>query len=202
MLEWLQAPVAGEHLGGVTIAVRLVFAALAGLAVAAIYKASQTRSDNSHSLMTTLVLLTVLVAMTTVVIGDSIARAFGLVGALSIVRFRTVVEDTRDTAFVIFAVVVGMALGAGNWTVCLIGMPVVAAAAIGLGRINGAAPEVIPQKKLEIRFGAGNQPEAALAGAAFDLVYLVRLQDSQGLLPLVKAIHAIDGVQSVEVRDA
>ena len=50
--------------------------------------------------------------MVSMVIGNEIARAFSLVGALSIVRFRTVVEDTRDTAFVIFAVVVGMALGA------------------------------------------------------------------------------------------
>ena len=50
-------------------------------------------------------LLTILIAMVTMVIGNNMARAFGLVGALSIVRFRTVVEDTRDTAFVIFAVV-------------------------------------------------------------------------------------------------
>src|SRR3712207_7408096 len=57
------------------------------------------------------VLLAVLVALVTLVIGDSTARAFGLVGALSIVRFRTVVEDTRDTAFVIFAVALGMAAG-------------------------------------------------------------------------------------------
>src|SRR2546430_13730647 len=45
----------------------------------------------------------------TQVIGDNVARAFSLVGALSIVRFRTVVRDTQDTAYVIFAVVVGMA---------------------------------------------------------------------------------------------
>ena len=50
--------------------------------------------------------------MVTQVIGDNVARAFSLVGALSIVRFRTVVRDTQDTAFVIFAVVVGMAVGA------------------------------------------------------------------------------------------
>ncbi|MDZ4830382.1 MAG: hypothetical protein SGJ09_09330 [Phycisphaerae bacterium] len=48
---------------------------------------------------------------TTMVIGSSVARAFSLVGALSLVRFRTVVDDTRDTAFVIFALIVGMAAG-------------------------------------------------------------------------------------------
>src|SRR2546430_8185921 len=50
----------------------------------------------------------------TQVIGDNVARAFSLVGALSIVRFRTVVRDTQDTAFVIFSVVVGMAIGAAH----------------------------------------------------------------------------------------
>ena len=59
-------------------------------------------------------LLSILIAMVTQVIGDNVARAFSLVGALSIVRFRTVVRDTVDTAFVIFAVAVGMAVGAGH----------------------------------------------------------------------------------------
>ena len=52
--------------------------------------------------------------MVTQVIGDNVARAFSLVGALSIVRFRTVVRDTQDTAYVIFAVAVGMAVGANH----------------------------------------------------------------------------------------
>ena len=80
-------------------------------------------------MVATLVLLTVLIAMVTMVIGDSIARAFSLVGALAIVRFRTVVEDTRDTAFVIFAVAVGMAAGAGFLKAALVGLPFAAAAA-------------------------------------------------------------------------
>src|SRR3712207_7596331 len=61
-------------------------------------------------------------AMVTQVIGDNIARAFSLVGALSIVRFRTVVRDTQDTAYVIFAVAVGMAVGAGHPMLAASGM--------------------------------------------------------------------------------
>jgi hypothetical protein len=44
--------------------------------------------------------------------GDNIARAFSLVGALSLVRFRTVVRDTKDTAYVIVAVIGGLSAGA------------------------------------------------------------------------------------------
>ena len=57
-------------------------------------------NDEAESFTVTLVLLTILIAMVTQVIGDNVARAFSLVGALSIVRFRTVVRDTQDTAYV------------------------------------------------------------------------------------------------------
>lgn len=77
-----------------------------------------------------MLVLSVLIAMVTEVIGDSVARAFSLVGALSIVRFRTVVRDTQDTAYVIFAVAVGMAVGASNPWVAAIGIAVVAAGAV------------------------------------------------------------------------
>ncbi len=139
MPEWLVSNATSTPVRWDDIAWRLVLAAIFGFAVAAVHTASQRRAENTI-LFTTLVLLTILVAMTTIVIGDSIARAFGLVGALSIVRFRTVVEDTRDTAFVIFAVVVGMALGAGNLLACLIGVPVVSTSALVLSRSGVLGP--------------------------------------------------------------
>ena len=82
--------------------------------MAAIYFLTQRRGRaETASLVSTLVLITVLLAMVSIVIGNNTARAFGLAGVLSIIRFRTVVEDTRDTAFVIFAVITGMAVGSG-----------------------------------------------------------------------------------------
>ena len=55
-----------------------------------------------------------------VIIGDSIARAFSLVGALSIIRFRTAIQDPRDIGFVFYALAVGMAVGAGNPSVAIL----------------------------------------------------------------------------------
>ena len=63
--------------------------------------------------------------MVTQVIGSNVALAFSLVGALSIVRFRTVVRDTEDTAFVIFAMTAGMAVGAQNVVLALTGLVIV-----------------------------------------------------------------------------
>src|SRR5215211_3980727 len=108
------------------IAIRLACAAALGLAVAVVYFLTQRKKRaESASFVSTLVLLTILLAMVSMVIGSDIARAFSLVGALSIVRFRTVVEDTRDTAFVIFAVVTGMAVGLGYYVESLLALPLV-----------------------------------------------------------------------------
>jgi len=94
------------------IVLRLLFAAAFGIAAGAAYFLTQRKSrSEAASFVATMVLLAILLGMVSMVIGSNIARAFALVGALSIVRFRSVVEDTRDTAFVIFAVVVGMAAG-------------------------------------------------------------------------------------------
>src|SRR4051794_12126891 len=106
---------AALHHDWTQMAVHLCAAFLGGLLVSAIYRGTRPRSRITPSFPPTLVLLAILIAMVTQVIGESLARAFGLVGALSIVRFRTVVRDTQDTAFVIFAVVVGMACGAGSY---------------------------------------------------------------------------------------
>src|SRR5206468_250772 len=72
---------------------------------------------------------------------DNAARAFTLAGTLAIVRFRTVVDDSRDTAFVICSVAVGMGAGIGSYWVILLGLPVVllvVGTAAVLARSNGA----------------------------------------------------------------
>ena len=96
------------------VVLRLIVAMVMGGMVAAIYRRTRYASQTTSTFTVTLVLLTILIAMVTQVIGDNVARAFSLVGALSIVRFRTVVRDTQDTAYVIFAVAVGMAVGAAH----------------------------------------------------------------------------------------
>lgn len=222
MPEWLTKSFAVEQeLAPEQLFLRLILAACYGGCVAVIYRLSHGRHKADATLKTTLVLLSILIAMVSMVIGDSVARAFSLVGALSIVRFRTVVEDTRDTAFVIFAVIVGMGAGAGLLLVPLFGIPLVGAAAIFLSRLvdksqvaDGAA------SPLSIRLGLGHDPDVALhgvlnrhlesfrlvatgtarQGSALDLSYLVRLRPTTKLTALVTELNQIEGVQSVELR--
>ena len=135
-MDWLTSSFASDaRVSTVDAVLRLVAALLFGLSIAGVYRITRGPQVSRSSLIATLALLTVLIAMTTVVIGDNVARAFSVVGALSIVRFRTIVEDTRDTAFVILAVGVGLAVGAGFLIVPLIGLPISFAAAFFFHRL-------------------------------------------------------------------
>lgn len=118
MFDWITAALAeGDSIPADVLAMRLATAVALGVASTAIYRAMRNSWSGRASFEATLVLLAIVIAMATQVIGTNVARAFSLVGALSIVRFRTVVRDTKDTAFVIMAVVLGMAAvqGRGWW---------------------------------------------------------------------------------------
>lgn len=204
------------------ILLRLGLAAGFGLAASLAYylTARKSRSE-AASFVATMTLLSILLGMVSMVIGSNIARAFALVGALSIVRFRTVVEDTRDTAFVIFAVVVGMAAGAGAYLVAAIGIPIVGLVAWLLawwgrgGEPNGAKPGAT---RIVVRVGAGVDPAPGVAavlakhadpvslvsastarqGTALDLTYSLALRDAAAPLALIGELNRTEGVQGVE----
>jgi cytochrome bd-type quinol oxidase subunit 1 len=198
---------------------RLVASMLLGGVVAWIYQRTRPESETSSSLAITLVLLSILIAMVTQVIGDNVARAFSLVGALSIVRFRTVVRDTVDTAFVIFAVAVGMAVGADHPSVALSGIGVVGVAAWVMTRRQAAAESQVTYL-LQVRVGLGHDVETLLApalsaharsrrlvsmstakqGMAIEATYRTELQKEQSAGELVKALNRIEGVQSVSIN--
>ena len=71
--------------------------------------------------MITNVFVSVIVCMVIMIIGNNLARAFALVGALSIIRFRTVVKDTKDTAYIFWSLASGMATGTGSYFLAFAG---------------------------------------------------------------------------------
>lgn len=107
-------------------ALRLLLAFVLGVFIVNIYRWTHAGIPQK-SFTDTLIILCMLISVVMVIIGDSIARAFSLVGALSIIRFRTAIQDPRDIGFVFYALAVGMAIGAGNPS-----MAVLAAFLIGI----------------------------------------------------------------------
>ncbi len=98
-----------------------------GMILAGIYRATHKGLSYSQSFTQTIVFVSVVVALVMMVIGSSMTRAFALVGALSIIRFRTVVKDTKDTSFVFAALALGMAAGTSNYRLAGVGLVLVSA---------------------------------------------------------------------------
>ena len=102
-----------------TDALKLLLAFVLGVFIVNIYRWTHAGIPQK-SFTDTLIILCMLISVVMVIIGDSIARAFSLVGALSIIRFRTAIQNPRDIGFVFYALAVGMAIGAGNPSVAVL----------------------------------------------------------------------------------
>lgn len=201
------------------ISLHLALAALLGLAVAWIYRHTRQATASAGSFTTTLVLLSVLIAMVTQVIGDNVARAFSLVGALSIVRFRTVVRDTRDTAFVIGAVVVGMAVGGDNLWVAVLGVVAIGVTArfMRTSAANRFTFEAVFVLHLRVETGCEPGPavmalidthfcrrellsiDTCRQGAEVDFVYEVQIAPQHPVEPIVRELLRFTGLRGVEL---
>jgi hypothetical protein len=163
--------------------------------------------------------MTVLIDIVTQVIGVNTARAFSLVGVLSIVRFRTVVRDTLDTVFVIFAVTVGMAVGADKMWLAMIGIVVVGMALLLVKSAPRKLGGSLPSYVLTVRAGIGQDVSSALdpvldthlvdrrllsicsakKGSAIDRAFEIHIKKNQDPDALVRAVCLIDGVMSADL---
>ncbi|QBE99876.1 hypothetical protein PMF13cell1_05470 [Blautia producta] len=83
-----------------------------------------------------LITLTTLTATVMTVIGNNIALSLGMVGALSIVRFRTAIKDSRDTTYIFWTIIVGICCGVGDYVVACVGSGVVFLVLLVLGRVK------------------------------------------------------------------
>jgi hypothetical protein len=220
MPDWLKSVANEQQLPLDTIVIRLVAAAVLGGAVAVIYRATRPGSAVTQAFLRTLVLLSIMIAMVTQVIGTNVAMAFSLVGALSIVRFRTVVRDIEDTAFVICAVVIGMAAGASQVRLALTGLVVVLLTAIVMRSRPARTPDALAWFTLSVRVGLGHDAETLIGGTldkfasdrrvmsmatarqgmSIDITYETRLRKDSVPDDLVKALNRIEGIQSVELQ--
>jgi uncharacterized membrane protein YhiD involved in acid resistance len=120
----------------VEMVVNILVAIGLGFVISTLYRQTHRRLSYSQSFTLTILYVTVIVAVVMMVIGGSLARAFALVGALSIIRFRTVIKDTKDTAYVFLALAVGMAAGTSNYFLAVISTFMIAALAVIVHKYN------------------------------------------------------------------
>lgn len=109
---------------------------LLGFLIYISYYISHRGTIYSKKFNSSLVALTVLTGVVMTVIGNNIALSLGMVGALSIVRFRTAIKDSRDTVYIFWTIIAGICCGVGDYSVALVGSLVVFLVFLVLGFIK------------------------------------------------------------------
>ena len=199
----------GEMIANIVLAIAL------GFLIANTYRQTHKGLSYSQSFTHTILFVTVIVAIVMMVIGGSLARAFALVGALSIIRFRTVIKDTKDTSFVFAALAVGMACGTSNYFLAVIATVFIIGLSLLVHKINYGAlykSEFI----LRFRFSQNSDSSTYLEkieenskrsnmlhiepsgdGEHLSLTYDITLKEGNSAEDLTKAMGAVDGISEV-----
>jgi uncharacterized membrane protein YhiD involved in acid resistance len=103
------------------VVANILVALVCGFLIALLYKYTYKGLNYSSAFTISLVMLTMITAIVIMVIGNNLARAFGLVGAMSIIRFRTAVKDASDIMFIFFALSIGLAAGVKLYAIAFLG---------------------------------------------------------------------------------
>jgi len=204
----------GNFTGG-DIAISLSLAVALTMIVAFVYRATHHGVSYSQSYVQTLVLLGILVSLIMLVVGSNIARAFTLVGALSIVRFRNAVKETRDVGFIFFAMAIGMATGTRFYMLAAIATVVISLVILIMDRFNMFSLDVQSQvvkvqvppdldpEELEPAFQPHTDKvelisaESIRGGALIELLYSVKLKRGTVATSLLNELRAKTSGQKV-----
>ena len=194
------------------VALCLVLSFVLTGAIALVYRNTHRGVSYAQSFVHTLVLMGMVVGLIMLVVGSNIARAFSLVGALSIVRFRNAVKETRDVGFVFFAMAIGMATGTRFYLLAVVATLVISLALLLMNKFDWYARKETT-RLLKVHLPAGEEFERFLddvflaftdsselvsvesirGGALVELVYGLRLKKGASLQGLLDGVRAKNG---------
>ncbi|MGI9517161.1 MAG: DUF4956 domain-containing protein, partial [Pirellulaceae bacterium] len=196
----------GDYLSNIEVVIALLLSVLCSAAIAQVYRWTHRGTGYSQSYVQSLLLLGLVTTLIMVVVGSNIARAFSLVGALSIVRFRNAIKETRDVAFIFFVMAIAMACGTRFYTVAVIATVLNCGVIVWMYISNFGAARIIPERLLCVQLPHGEHPEAnleATLGKLFETFSLVSMQSvKQGLyLEAVYSVRPHKNVAASQVID-
>lgn len=199
---------ANIELSAKQIAVVILFATLLGLYIYFVYRFVTKKTFYSKSFNISLVLMSLITAAIILTVQSSVVISLGMVGALSIVRFRTAIKDPVDLAFLFWSISVGIICGAGLVEIALMLSIVATVVILVLDRVPVLKAPMILIVNAELDSDMGiideikkntnryEEKSRVIANGSLELVYELRTKDAPALS---RAISAVSGVSSVSV---
>jgi uncharacterized membrane protein YhiD involved in acid resistance len=183
-----------------------------------VYRLTHRNVSYSQSYVQTLVVLGMIISLIMLVVGSNIARAFALVGALSVVRFRNAIKETRDVGFIFLVMGIGMACGTRFYTLAAVATVAICLVIVIMQRFNWFHLDVQRQVvKVQVPADGDYTPEiqdvllqhtaefelvsmeSIRGGALTELMYAVRLRKGVEPTTLMAALRERNAGQRVAV---
>ncbi|MFC4531230.1 DUF4956 domain-containing protein [Sphaerisporangium dianthi] len=200
------------------IAIALSLSFVLSAMIGWVYRATHRNVSYSQSYVQTLVILGMLISLIMLVVGSNIARAFALVGALSVVRFRNAIKETRDVGFIFLVMGVGMAVGTRFYVLAIAAAVAISLIIVVMYRFNWFALNVRRQVvKVQVPSDEDYthviqdvliqhtdefelvSMESIRAGALIELMYTVKIKKGSEPSEVIAALRERNHGQSVTV---
>ena len=196
----------GDYLSNLEVVSALALSAICSVMIANIYRFTHKGTGYSQSYVQSLLLLGLITTLIMVVIGSNIARAFSLVGALSIIRFRNAIKETRDVAFIFFVMAIAMACGTRFYSVALLATVINCGVIVAMHFTNFGRSTIEPERMLSIQLPCGTDSESVLNPTLtklFQTFSLVSMENvRQGLyLEATYSVRPFENVSPIQVVD-
>lgn len=143
------------------VAIVLALGFVLSLVIAWVYRATHQGTSYAQSFAQTLVIMGMVTALIMLIIGSNIARAFSLIGALSVIRFRNAVKETRDVGFMFLTMAIGMACGTRFYMLATFATAIFAAVLGMMYKLDMFSKQVT-ERILRVRLPLGGDPEETL----------------------------------------
>jgi uncharacterized membrane protein YhiD involved in acid resistance len=202
-------PAAESQIESVLQATRRIPLAAALGAILAFRPRRRGTPARTTAVVQTQIILAIVGAVVMLVVGSSVARAFGIVGAASLVRYRAKIDDPKDAGIMLSTLGIGLAAGVGLWALALFATLFIA---IVVGLLESFEPEAY--KLFDLKIKAKDAPAIRprvqlilrrhkvryeLRSAGDDeIVYETRVPADRKTDGITEAIHAIDAANEVE----
>jgi uncharacterized membrane protein YhiD involved in acid resistance len=194
----------------------LVVSLLCAVLISVVYRFTYRGPGYSNSFITSIVVLALITSVVIMVIGNNLARAFGLVGALSIIRFRTAVKDTIDIVYIFFALAIGMAAGVGYFKLAVTATVFISLVLLAISKSN---IKFLQGEQFLLQMEYMDDDVAAITSvmddycSTFELInvkseagrgkrdfsYYVTLKKRKDYLEFVSALKKVSAVQSINL---
>jgi uncharacterized membrane protein YhiD involved in acid resistance len=216
ILDLLQIQDLTSEFSAMDVALALALSFALSAFISWLYQITHRGASYTQSFAFTLVINGMVVALVMMIVGSNIARAFSLVGALSIIRFRNAVKETRDVGFIFFSMAIGMAVGTRFYALAVIGAAGISLAVVLMVRLNWFAREMSSQilrvqvpsetpfdalfDRIFLKYTRSSEligADAVHGGMLTELTYSVGLKHADQVQPFLADIQRLSGNNKV-----